>query len=95
VQSRTSLKTFDTPDKLWLAGQVERAPSSFLAAASEFAAHDMKSPLAEILRDGEARKIFPRVVTWTLIDCRRVTLVPASSLAAHSGRHAVSSDFEK
>jgi predicted glycogen debranching enzyme len=69
-------ETIDTLDGLWLARQVEHAPTCFLAAAREFATHGMKSPLAEILRDCEARKIFPRVVTWTLIDRRRVTLVP-------------------
>ena len=70
------VETTDTLDWRWLAGQVEHAPANFLAAASEFAARGMKSALDGILRDCEARKIFPRVVTWTLIDCRRVTLVP-------------------
>jgi len=70
------VETPDTLDRPWLAGQVEHAPANFLAAASEFAARGMKSPLAGILRDCEARKTFPRVVTWTLIDCRRVMLVP-------------------
>ena len=70
------VETLDTLDRPWLAEQVEHAPASFLAAASEFAARSMKSPLAGILRDCEARKIFPSVVAWTLIDCRRVTLVP-------------------
>jgi predicted glycogen debranching enzyme len=70
------VETLDTLDKHWLAEQVERAPAGFLAAASEFAARGMKSPLTGILRDCEAQKNFPRVITWTLIDCRRVTLVP-------------------
>jgi predicted glycogen debranching enzyme len=70
------VETLDTLDWHWLAGQVEHAPANFLAAASEFAARGMKSPLTGMLRDCEARKIFPRVVTWTLLDCRRVTLVP-------------------
>jgi glycogen debranching enzyme len=70
------VETFDTFDWRWLAGQVECAPANFLAAAGEFAASGMKSPLAGLLRDCEARKVFPRVIAWTLLDCRRVTLVP-------------------
>jgi predicted glycogen debranching enzyme len=63
-------------DWRWLAEQVERSPGNFLAAAAEFAAHDAKTPLAELLPEVEAGNIFPRVVEWTLIDRRRVTLVP-------------------
>jgi len=59
-----------------LAAQVERSPKNFLAAAAEFAARGAKSPLVQLLSDGEAHQIFPRVVVWTLLDRRRVTLVP-------------------
>ena len=59
-----------------LAEQVGRSPASFLAAASEFAARGSKSSLVELLRDAEQQKIFPRVIIWTLLDRRRVTLVP-------------------
>ena len=59
-----------------LAGQVESSPKSFLAAASEFAMRNSKSSLAELLRDGEPQKKFPRVITLALVDCRRVTLIP-------------------
>jgi starch synthase (maltosyl-transferring) len=72
----TPVETLNSLDWRWLAEQVECAPAGFLAAISEFAARGVKSSLAEILRDCEARKIFQRVVTWTLIDRRRVTLVP-------------------
>ena len=63
-------------DWRWLAGQVERSPANFLAAASEFAARGLKSSLVELLRDAEQQKIFPRVIIWTLLDRRRVTPVP-------------------
>jgi starch synthase (maltosyl-transferring) len=63
-------------DWRWLAEQVEASPQNFLAAATEFAASDNKTPLADLLRDAGQQKFFPRVVTWTLIDARRVTLVP-------------------
>ena len=61
----------------WLAESAGRSPKNFLAAASEFVACDARTPLAELLRATEAGEIFPRVVEWTLIDARRVTLVPA------------------
>ena len=70
-------ETIDGLDWRWLAEQVERSPKNFLSAASEFAARDAKTPLADLLHDAEAQKIFPRAVTWTLIDARRVALVPA------------------
>jgi len=66
----------DGLDWRWLAEQVEHSPKNFLATASEFAARDAKSPLADLLAEAEAGKIFPRVVAWTLLDARRITLVP-------------------
>jgi starch synthase (maltosyl-transferring) len=69
-------ETIDSLDWRWLAEQVESSPENFLAAAGEFAARETKTPLADLLRETEAGKIFPRIVMWTLIDARRVTLVP-------------------
>jgi predicted glycogen debranching enzyme len=69
-------ETIDGFDWHRLAEQVERSPKNFLAAAAEFAARDAKTPLADLLAEVEAGKIFPRVVEWTLIDRRRVTPVP-------------------
>jgi starch synthase (maltosyl-transferring) len=60
-----------------LAEQIERSPKNFLAAASEFAARDARTPLGDLLQEAGAQKILPRVVTWTLHDTRRITLVPA------------------
>ena len=67
---------FDGFDWRQLAEAAERSPKHFLAAAAEFAARGAKSPLAQLLSDGEGQQIFPRVVEWTLLDCRRVTSVP-------------------
>ena len=61
-------------DWRWFAEQVERSPINFLAATSAFAASNRKTSLAEFL--AAAEKNFPRVITWTLLDARRVTLVP-------------------
>jgi predicted glycogen debranching enzyme len=69
-------ETFDSLDWRWLAEQVERSPGNFLATTAELAARDAKTPLADLLPEVESEKIFPRVVEWTLIDRRRVTLVP-------------------
>ena len=66
----------DGLDWRWLAEQVESSPENFLAAAAEFAARKATVPLADLLRETQARKIFPRVITWTLLDARRVTPVP-------------------
>ena len=71
-----SAETIDGFDWCWLAEQVESSPENFLAAASEFVACKEKSSLAELLCDSEQQEIFPRIVKWTLLDARRVTLVP-------------------
>jgi predicted glycogen debranching enzyme len=66
----------DGLDWHWLAEQVESSPEIFLTAASEFAARNAKTPLADLLVEAEAGKVFQRVVAWTLLDARRITLVP-------------------
>ncbi|HTV75760.1 MAG TPA: glycogen debranching enzyme N-terminal domain-containing protein, partial [Candidatus Baltobacteraceae bacterium] len=71
-----SAETIDGLDWCWLAEQVERSPGNFLVAAGELAARESNFSLADLLIKSEAGKIFPRVVTWTLIDAHRVTLVP-------------------
>ena len=70
------VETVDGLDWRRLAGQVELSPANFLAAASEFATRGSISSLVELLRDAEQQKNFPRVIIWTLLDRRRVTLVP-------------------
>jgi predicted glycogen debranching enzyme len=71
-----STETIDSLDWRWLAEQVESSPENLLTAASEFATRETKTPFADLLRETAAGNIFPRVVAWTLIDARRVTLVP-------------------
>jgi predicted glycogen debranching enzyme len=70
-------ETVDGLDWQWLAKQIETSPKNFLAAASEFATGQAKVPLADLLREVESKNIFPRVIIWTLLDTRRVTLIPA------------------
>jgi glycogen debranching enzyme len=69
-------ETIDGLDWQWLAQKVESSPEKFLATASESATRETKTPLADLLVEAAAGKIFPRVVAWTLLDARRVTLVP-------------------
>ena len=71
-----SAEIVDGLDWHWLAQQIQSSPKNFLVAASEFAARDTKTSLADLLAEVEAGKIFPRVVEWALRDTRRVTLVP-------------------
>ena len=79
LQSLGKMVPAETVDGLawqWLAAQVESSPKNFLTAAGEFAARDAQATLAGLLLEAAAGKIFPRVVEWTLLDSRRVTLVP-------------------
>jgi starch synthase (maltosyl-transferring) len=71
-----SAETIDGLDWNWLAQQVERSPENLLAAAGEFAVRAAGTPFADLLFEVDAGKVFPRIVTWTLLDARRVTLVP-------------------
>jgi starch synthase (maltosyl-transferring) len=69
-------ETIDGLDWRWLAGQVNDSPENFLAAASEFAGHPAESSFTGMLHDCGQKKYLPKVVSWTLPDQRRVTLVP-------------------
>jgi starch synthase (maltosyl-transferring) len=70
------VESVDGLDWRWLAEQVDRSPKNFLSAAGEFARSGAKTPLADLLSAAESQKIFPRVITWTLLDTRRITLIP-------------------
>ncbi|MGA2243618.1 MAG: amylo-alpha-1,6-glucosidase [Verrucomicrobiota bacterium] len=67
----------DRLDWRWLAEQAGHSPKNFLAAAAEYGAGHGRRPLAALLAEAEAQKTWPRVVTWTQIDARRITPVPA------------------
>jgi glycogen debranching enzyme len=71
---------FDWP---FLTEQIETSPQNFLAAASTVAASRQsaattQSEFSTLIAQAARREIFPNVITWTLIDTRRVTPVPAN-----------------
>jgi len=70
------IETVDGLDWRWIAEQVETSPRNFLAAVSEFATRTERTAFTSLLSEVESKAIFPQVVTWTLIDVQRVTLVP-------------------
>jgi predicted glycogen debranching enzyme len=72
------IETVDGLDWRWLAEQVAHSPANFLAAAAEFAARQEPTPLPDLLARAVSPGFYPRVVTWTVLDARRVTVVPAS-----------------
>ena len=93
VEQNHPAETIDGLDWRWLAEHIERSPKNFLAAVQErgrlarasgnlphaggppaLLSQAGFSALAAAAARGE---IFPRVVTWTLLDTRRVTPVPA------------------
>jgi predicted glycogen debranching enzyme len=79
LQSLSQINSAETVDGLdwqWLARQVERSPENLIAAASEFAARAAQTPFPDLLLEVESGKVFPRVVQWTLLDARRIALVP-------------------
>ena len=71
------IEVVDGLDWQWLAAQVERSPKNFLAATKGFDAGDPQASFAGTLGAIESQSVFPRVVVWTLLDTRRVMLVPA------------------
>jgi len=70
------IETVDGLDWRQLAEQAGRSPKNLLAAISEFAACEGKTPLAALLGEVESLRLYPRVVTWSLLDAHRITPVP-------------------
>ena len=63
-------------DWQFLAQQVEKSPQNFLAAAGHLRGNETQNDFSALIQKAGRKEIFPNVVTWTLIDSRRVTLVP-------------------
>jgi predicted glycogen debranching enzyme len=59
-----------------LAGTVDRAPGQFLAAIPQLDLRLAQTDLHAALEQALRQSAFPRVVRWSLVDVRRVTLVP-------------------
>jgi len=76
LQQVLPVEAIDGRDWRWLAGQVERSPEDFLAAASHLAGAGGKGALPAALTAAEQHQIFPRVINWMVLDAGRVTPVP-------------------
>jgi len=69
---------FPNADWTFLAEQIELSPRDFLAAASQLKGGESQAEFFTLIQKAARNEVFPRVITWTLIDRRRVTLVPAN-----------------
>ena len=70
------VEALDSFDWQRLAQEVDLSPKNFLAAMIEFVENHGSTPGAELIARVEQNLMYPRVVIWTMIDSRRVTLVP-------------------
>ncbi len=76
LQCVLPIEAIQEPDWRWLAGQVERSAEDLLAAASHLANSTNPGSLAEALTAALENRIFCPVITWSLVDARRITPVP-------------------
>jgi starch synthase (maltosyl-transferring) len=65
-------------DWQFLAQQIENSPQNFLAAASHLHGDESQTEFSALIEKAARAEIFPNVIVWTLIDARRVTLIPAN-----------------
>jgi predicted glycogen debranching enzyme len=65
-------------DWQFLAGQIENSPQEFLAAAGHLRGNETQTEFCALIQKAALKGIFQNIVTWTLIDSRRVTLVAPS-----------------
>ena len=80
VQALNSIlpaEQFSNFDWKFLAGQIEQSPQHFLAAAGRLKGGESQARFSELIAQAAHDEFYSPVITWTLIDRRRVTLVPA------------------
>ena len=65
-------------DWRFLAGQIEKSPQHFLSAISRLKGGETDGEFSALIQKAAADEIFSNVIAWTLIDARRVMLVPAN-----------------
>ncbi len=65
-------------DWKFLAEQIDKSPQNFLAAASRLVGGESQNGFSFLIEEAARGEIFPNVVSWTMIDARRITLVPAN-----------------
>lgn len=71
-----SVQSIDIMPWRSLANEVEVAPADFLAALGALQEKGDVSSLAETIRRSKRREIYPKLVVWTMVDARRITIVP-------------------
>jgi predicted glycogen debranching enzyme len=67
---------FSKFDWKFLADQIQQSPGNFLAAASCLKGEESQAQFSDLIQKMARAEAYPAVVTWTLIDRRRITLVP-------------------
>ncbi|HTV42749.1 MAG TPA: amylo-alpha-1,6-glucosidase [Candidatus Sulfotelmatobacter sp.] len=77
LNSILAAEQFSNFDWKFLAEQIEQSPEHFLAAAMRLKGGESQARFSELIAQAARDEIYPPVITWTLIDRRRVTLVPA------------------
>jgi starch synthase (maltosyl-transferring) len=58
------------------AEQIEASPQNFLAAAGKLHGGETEKDFCALIEKAARGEIFPNTVTWTLLDARRVTMIP-------------------
>lgn len=71
-------ENFSSFDWKFLAEQIESSSRNFFIAATQLKGGESQAEFSDLIQKSAAGQIFPAVITWTLIDRRRVTLVPAN-----------------
>ena len=69
---------FPVADWKFFAKQIGNSARDFLAAASQLKGGESQTEFSALIQRAAQNEIYPRVITWTLIDRRRVTLIPAN-----------------
>ena len=65
-------------DWKFLAEQIEQSPRNFLAAAARLKGGESQAQFSDLIGKIARDEAYPPVITWTLIDRRRITLMPAN-----------------
>lgn len=71
-------ENFSGFDWTFLAERIDKSPQDFLTAASRLVGGESQNGFSFLMERASTGELFQNVITWTLIDVRRTTLVPAN-----------------